>query len=155
MKNILIIFILLLFSIPSFAGDYKIDKDGNIIIGNEKSYPMMSWQRLTGTTGIDLLKQENGNWLETLYIQGEYQVDPRLLVDFRFAENFSVMRGSKFPSIGNHHSWNYRLGLHYSPFSNGLTVYTAWDNSKMIIGHDDCFLEYDGNSNLFGIYYKF
>lgn len=140
---------------PSLAANYTIGRDGQITINNTKKLPSISWGRVTGRGGVNLMKQENGNWLQQIYIRGIYQVDRKFAVNGSFEENFSIKRGKKL-GIGNHHSFRYTLGLNYRPFSNGLTFYTQWDNRWLIKGHDTIFVEeYGSNRNYFGVFYAF
>jgi hypothetical protein len=156
MYIVLAILFLLVLTHSCHAATYTVNDKGDVLISREVT-PLLSWSRHSGKSGLDLMKQENGSWMQTLYIQGEYKVDNRFTIDYRYSENFTIKRGGGNPfKIGNHHSFQYRLGLHFRPFSNGFTVYTAWDNRTLINEHDDIFVEeFAQNRNIFGCYYAF
>lgn len=138
----------------SLASSYSIDRQGNILLSGEalsEQYGVIS-----GKTGVDLIKEENGSWMQTIYVDLEYKVNKHLTLSTYFSENFTIMRGGLPIKPGNHHSWNYRIGIDYSPFGNSLFIYNQWDNASLIEGNDKIFEEeFGSNKNRFGIYYKF
>ena len=146
--------ILVIWSGLAHSLDFSVAKDGSISLADKQT--LWDYSKLSGSTGIELIKQENGAWLQTIFVEANYKVDKKLNLSALYSENFSVMRGCSPFKIGNHHSFRYGLGIEYSPFANGLTFYTKWDNRSLISEHDPIFVEeFGSNRNIFGAKYKF
>jgi len=126
---------------------------GNCITCNEViGAPVIG--SIEGKAGLEIMKEENGNFLYTVVVNGTWHYNSELAYKFGISENFSTIRGAS-SMIPNHHSWRTDFGVAYN-MTRDLWLEWKWSNRILIKGNDNIFEdEFSKNRNIISIYTRF
>ena len=108
---------------------------------------------LSGRTGLELSKNVNGAWLQTIVLRGTYRIDENLSIRSGVSQSFTLPRGKL--TIPNHASTRWDIGVSFYVW-DGLRLDYTRSNRRSIEGHDGLFMdELDGDRDVLSLYYTF